>query len=174
MKRVWVGAIACVLVLFGVVAAWAQSTDCPACALLMGYDARSGTWSAEQLAAANQQLLKMMREAGVSEQVIRIHSVAQNAPIYLDSPGALLAQSDALKLDNDQRGALIALQNENRAKARALLTEAQKAKLGPVPEDSMSACETLASIHRMLMPLMQKMAREGRSPVLTPANAAPK
>jgi len=72
---------------------------------------------------------KMLRKMGMPEEKIQQWRVVFNAPIYMDSPAALLGQSDTLGLTQDQRQKLMTIEKEARSKADAVLNAEQKDKI---------------------------------------------
>jgi YHS domain-containing protein len=62
-------------------------------------------------------------------------------PIYLDGPGALLAQSEKLGLTDEQKASLTRILANARKEAVAVLTDEQRAKLGDIPDKPIMACK---------------------------------
>jgi hypothetical protein len=71
----------------------------------------------------------MMRKMGMSEETIKQWHALSKAPIFLNSPAALLGQADALNLTQDQRQKLTQIDKEARDKAMQILSADQKSKL---------------------------------------------
>ena len=126
----------------------AQVMSCPCCGMTMsnmkGGTDMSGTMNAMQ---------SRMKEAGVSEEAMKAHMAMMNAPLYLDSPEMLLGQADTLGLTDDQKATLAEVAKDSRAKAAAVLTEAQLTQLGQVPEKPMTMMEMRAE-------MMKKMGKD--------------
>lgn len=79
------------------------------------------------------------------------------APIFLDSPAAILGQKEALGLSNEQVTKLLVIEKEARQKAKAVLTPEQTKKLGDVPDTPMAMVEMCQQMSSKMMPMMQKM-----------------
>lgn len=73
-------------------------------------------------------------------------------PIFLDAPCPIFAQAESLGLNDEQKKMLGQIENEARAKARAVLTPEQLAKLGNVPDKPVTMMETCP-----MMKMMQGM-----------------
>jgi YHS domain-containing protein len=61
--------------------------------------------------------------------------------IFLDGPGAVYGQAEALGLSEEQKRRLDMIQKEARNKALAVLTAQQRAKLGDVPKEPVTLME---------------------------------
>ena len=89
---------------------------------------------------------------GMTPDAMARMQLLMRAPIALDGPSALSAQADKLGLTEKQTAMLGKIQNEARAKARAVLTPDQLAKLGNVPDQPVTMMETCP-----MMKMMQGM-----------------
>ncbi len=83
------------------------------------------------------------------------------APLFLDSPAVIRAQSASLNLSSDQIQKLDDIENEARRKAKSLLNTEQLKKLGNMPEKPVvigDAC--LAGMLPAAEELLQKIIRD--------------
>jgi hypothetical protein len=133
----------------------APMMSCPCCGMTMG-----GMKGGADMAGRMKEMQAKMKEAGVSEETMKAHMAMMKAPLYLDSPEMLLGQADALGLTDDQKAQLTEVVSESRAKAAAVLTEAQVAQLGPVAEKPMTLMEMRAEMMKKMAPMMEKMGKE--------------
>ena len=101
-----------------------------------------------------------MKEAGVSGETMETHMAMMKAPLYLDSPEMLLGQGDALGLTDDQKARLAEVVDDSRAEAAAVLTEAQLATLGQVPDKAMTMMEMRGEMMKKMAPMMEKMSKD--------------
>ncbi len=92
------------------------------------------------------QCMDMMRNAGVSDDVIRQCKVMANTPHYPDDPAVILGQADALGLSQQQRQELDDILKQAREKARNVLTEEQKQKMGKTADKPMTMMEMCQSM----------------------------
>jgi hypothetical protein len=76
--------------------------------------------------------------------MIRCWDIMMQAHIYADSPGALYGQALALRLSEEQKKRLAAIQSEARRKAIEVLTDDQAKKLRELPDKPMS----MTHLHR--------------------------
>jgi hypothetical protein len=129
---------------------------CPDCGMPMG-DTKSGMGRAGRM----KDMQARMKEAGVSEDTIRTHMAMMNAPLFLDSPGMLLGQAEALTLTEEQKTRLAEVAQESRTKAVAVLTEAQRTKLGPVSDKPVTMMEMRAMMMQKMAPMMEKARKDG-------------
>lgn len=127
---------------------------CPCCPGMTG-DMKAGEMSVKM-----QEMQLKMKEAGVSEQSMKTHTALMNAPLFLDSPEMLLGQADTLGLNDAQKAKLNDVVKDSRAKAAAILTEAQRAKLGKVPEKPMTMMETRTEMMKKMAPKMEKTNKD--------------
>lgn len=130
--------------------------SCPYCELTMG-DMKGGADTSGKM----KEMQARMKKAGVSEETMKAHMAMMNAPLYMDSPEMLLGQADALGLTDDQNAQLNKVVQDARAKAAAILTDAQRTTLGQVPDKPMTMTKTRAD-------MMEKMNKDkgmgGRMP----------
>jgi YHS domain-containing protein len=82
--------------------------------------------------------------ARIPEQTKQQLMIMMQAQLFLDSPAAILGQAQTLELSDRQSRELLEIQKQARQKALAVLTEAQKQKLGKVSAEPSS----LASLCR--------------------------
>ncbi len=71
-------------------------------------------------------------------------------PLFLDAPCPIFAQAEKLGLSEEQKKKLVEIENEARAKARAVLTPEQQAKLLSVPEKPVTMMDTYPALKTML------------------------
>jgi hypothetical protein len=139
----------------------APKTCCPGCGMTMG-DMKGGA----DMSGKMTDMQAKMKAAGVSEETMKAHMAMMNAPLYLDSPEMLLGQAEALILTDDQKAKLTEVVKDSRTKAAAVLTEAQRTKLGPVPEKPMTMMEVRAEMMKKMAPMMmektEKMDKMGK------------
>ena len=133
----------------------APMMSCPCCGMPMG-DMKGGA----DMSGKMKEMQAKMKEAGVSEETMKAHMAMMNAPLYMDSPEMLLGQADTLGLTDDQRARLTEVVKDSRAKAAAVLTEAQVTQLGQVPEKPMTMREMRAEMMKKMAPMMEKMSQE--------------
>ncbi len=70
-------------------------------------------------------------------------------PIFLDAPCPIYAQAETLSLSEEQKKKLVEIENEARAKARAVLTPEQQAKLLSVPDKPVKMMDTYPPLKEM-------------------------
>ena len=128
---------------------------CPGCGMTMG-DAKGGT----DMSGRMKDMQAKMKAAGVSEETIKAHMAMMNAPLYLDCPEVLLGQAEPLALTDDQKVKLTDVVKDSRTKAVAVLTDAQRTKLGPVSEKPMTMMEMRTEMMKKMAPMMEKMDKE--------------
>jgi hypothetical protein len=133
----------------------APTMSCPCCGMPMG-----GMKDGADMSARMKEMQAKMKEAGVSEETMKANMAMMNAPLYQDSPEMLLGQADVLSLTEDQKAKLTEVVNDSRAKAAAILTEAQLAQLGQVSEKPMTMMEMRAEMMKQMAPMMEKMNKE--------------
>ena len=134
----------------------APMMSCPLCGMPMA-DMMGGA----DMAARMKDMQAKMKEAGVSEESMKAHMAMMNAPLYMDSPEMLLGQADTLGLTDDQKTQLADVVKDARAKAAAVLTEAQRTTLGQVPDKPMTMTEMRAEMMKKMAPMMEKMNKDG-------------
>lgn len=101
-----------------------------------------------------------MEQAGVGPEMMQRCKVMMRAPIFLDSPGAIRGQAEALGLSEEQVKKLLDIENDTRKKARAVLTEEQTKKMGEVPDKPMAMMEKMMGSKggpMMMCPMMRMM-----------------
>ncbi len=89
----------------------------------------------------------MMR--GMTPEAMERMQLLMRTPIFLDAPCPIFAQAERLGLSEDQKKKLREIENEARAKARAILTKEQQMKLGNVPDKPMTMMETCPMMKMM-------------------------
>jgi len=104
-----------------------------------------------------QRMMGMMQPAGVGPDIMRRCQVMMSTPVFLDSPSAIRGQAEFLGLSEEQAKKLLGIEKEARDKAKSVLTEEQKEKMGEIPEKPMAMMEMC----QQMMPMMQKMMSGG-------------
>ena len=79
--------------------------------------------------------------------------VMMGARVFVDSPGAIYGQSEVLKLSAKQKQQLIAIENEARRKALAVLTDSQKKQIGKISVKPM----VMSRMCQQMCPRMRSM-----------------
>ncbi len=149
----------------------AGSTKCPMCGMTSGKMAKcdkGGMPISPQ--AMMQQCMGMMRQAGVSEEMMRRCQVMIKTPIFLDSPCAVFGQAKSLGLSDAQKKRLATIEKESREKAMAVLTPEQRNKMGKIPPTPMAMGQVCQQMCGKMMPMMQKMmgGKMGKSMMMCP------
>jgi hypothetical protein len=130
----------------------APAMMCPCCRMTMG---------AKEPEATMQERMKemeaKMKEAGVSEETMKMRQAMRHAPLFADSPDMLLGQAKTLGLSDEQKGMLEEILKEARAKALGVLTDDQRAKLGKIPEKPTTMTEMQGEMMKRMEPMMKNM-----------------
>lgn len=97
---------------------------------------------------------EMMKEmmGQMTPEAMERMQLLMRTPIFLDAPCPIFAQAEKLGLSEEQKKKLGEIENEARAKARAVLTPEQQGKLGNVPDKPVTMMETCP-----MMKMMQGM-----------------
>jgi hypothetical protein len=103
-----------------------------------------------------QEMMMNMKQAGVSQDMMRRWQVMMNTPIFMDSPCAVYGQADTLGLSEEQKKQLSEIENEARQKALAVLTPEQLENMGDIPEKPMSLSNMCKEMSKEC-PMMQMM-----------------
>ncbi len=103
-----------------------------------------------------------MRKAGVSEETIRQWRILNIMPSYLDSPAAILGQSETLSLTAEQKSRLESIEQDARDRALKVLTSEQKEKLGTIPKQPVTMKELMNEIHQKMKMNMKTMMKQRR------------
>jgi hypothetical protein len=103
----------------------------------------------------------MMKEAGVTEDMMKMCKAMMMAPMYPASPGMLIGMAD-LKLTDNQKSKLVEIEKKAAADAVAVLTDEQKAMLPKTPDEPMTAMGHMMEMHKKMMPVMEKRMKEGK------------
>ena len=104
---------------------------------------------------------EMMKEAGITEDAMKMCKATMMAPMYPTSPGTLTGMED-LKLTDNQKAKLVEIQKKAAADALAVLTDEQKAMLPKVPAEPMTTMGQMMEMHKKMMPVMEKRMKEGK------------
>lgn len=91
----------------------------------------------------------MMQKMGMKPEMMERMQLLMRTPVFLDAPCPLVAEADKLGLSEDQKKKLGEIENEARQKARAVLTQEQRAKLGSVPDKPVTMMETCPMMKMM-------------------------
>ncbi|MDR3603228.1 MAG: hypothetical protein P4L38_01245 [Syntrophaceae bacterium] len=108
-----------------------------------------------------QNMMGMMRQAGIDPNMMRRWKAMISAPVFMDSPAAISGQAEALGLSDDQKQKLLDIEKEARQKARSVLTEEQTKKMGDITDKPMAMMEMCQQMCGKMMPMMQKMMGGG-------------
>jgi hypothetical protein len=170
MRRVTIPAVACLLLAVALLGVYAIAAD----PMPMGAGAMAGATSRPGMMGAcpicgmmsgqpSAEMKEMMTKAGVTEQMVMQCRGMMNAPMHMDSPAVLMGMDEGLMLTEEQKAKLMDIDKDARAKALAVLTADQKAKLGMIPEKPMSVREGMMEMHKKMMPvMMEKMKAQGK------------
>jgi hypothetical protein len=126
---------------------------CPGCGMMM-----KGEPPKEMMDMAKD----MMKEAGITEEMMMRRKAMMMAPMFADDPAALLGMAKGLALTDDQKAKLMDIQKDARAKALAVLTEDQKKTLGTVADKPTCMMDCMKMMHEKMMPVMEKMMKDGK------------
>jgi len=122
--------------------------------------------SCHMMAAGEKDMSKemkdMMKNAGISDEMLMQRRAMASAPLYMDEPAVLLGMAKDLGLSDEQKDKLTDIQKEARGKAKAVLTEQQQKKVGTVSEKPMAMMECMKQMHEKMKPVMAKMKMEGK------------
>ncbi|QYO65078.1 peroxiredoxin family protein [Leptolyngbya sp. 7M] len=179
-------------VVAGLPAAAAQENEPPACCQQQASDPAAGDKPAsgspmcpmmqggqmgpEKMKEMMPQMMKMMRQMGMTPQIMERMQVLVRTPIFLDAPCPIFAQAEKLGLSEEQKKKLGEIENEARQKARAVLTPEQLAKLGDVPDKPVTMMETCPMMKMMMgsSPAPQgSQAQSGCAQPATPTDVEP-
>jgi len=103
---------------------------------------------------------EMLKEAGITDDMMMQGKAMPNAPLYKNSPAVLLGMAEGLALTEEQKASLMSIEKDAAAKALAVLTDEQKTKLGPVAEKPMSMMDMMKQMHEKMMPVMMKHMKD--------------
>jgi hypothetical protein len=104
---------------------------------------------------------EMMKEAGVTADMMKTCKAMMMAPMYPTSPGTLMGMED-LKLTDNQKAKLTEIEKKAAADALAVLTDEQKAMLPKTPGEAMTPMGQMMEMHKKMMPVMEKMKKDGK------------
>ena len=104
---------------------------------------------------------EMMKEAGITEDMMKMCKATMMAPMYPASPGVLMGTAD-LKLTDDQKAKLVVIEKKAAADALAVLTDEQKAMLPRTTDEAMTAMGQMMEMHKKMMPVMEKRMKDGK------------
>jgi hypothetical protein len=68
------------------------------------------------------------------------------APVYLDSPAVIVGQAEKLQLSDEQKESLKKIEQDARERALAVLTAAQREKLGKIPDKPISLAQVCSHV----------------------------
>lgn len=104
---------------------------------------------------------EMLKEAGITEDMMKMCKAMMMAPMYPTSPGMLMGMED-LKLTDNQKAKLVEIQKKAAADAMAVLTDEQKAMLPKMSDQAMTMMGQMMEMHKKMMPVMQKRMKDGK------------
>ncbi|NQU76736.1 MAG: hypothetical protein HQ546_10530 [Planctomycetes bacterium] len=112
---------------------------------------------------------EMMKEANISDEMIKQHRAMMNAPLYMDSPAVILGMADELALTQEQKADLMKIENKARQEALAVLNAKQQEGLGKIADTSMSVKQCMKMMHEKMKPaMMKKMKADKTAPACCP------
>jgi len=112
----------------------------------------------EMMAGMNpEKMRQMMGQMKMTPEMMERMQVLMRTPIFLDAPCPIFAQAEKLGLSEEQKKKLGEIENEARAKARAVLTSEQQAKLGNVLDKPVTMMETCPMM-KMMQGVQQRPA----------------
>lgn len=129
-----------------------STDDMPACCKQMMQTMQKGGMNMNMTNMMSGMMKGMPMMQGMTPDVMARMQLLMRTPIAVDGPSALSAQAEKLGLTEKQTAQLGKIENEARAKARAVLTPDQLAKLGNVPDQPVTMMETCP-----MMKMMQGM-----------------
>ncbi len=152
------------LVAGSIVAAWAAAKS--------GTSPTHGASAEQQMPACCQQMMQSMQKGQtnmnmanmmqeMTPEMMERMQLLMRTPIFLDAPCPIFAQAEKLALSEEQKKKLGEIENEARAKARAVLTPEQQAKLGDVPDKPVMMMETCP----MMKMMEQNKGTTGKMPM---------
>jgi len=101
----------------------------------------------------------MMKQSGMSPEMIRQWQSLMATPLMPDDPVALYARGTALGLSEAQKKKLLAIQEDSRRRARAVLTAQQRRKVDALPRTPQTMMEMCRQMGGRMMPMMQGQGR---------------
>jgi hypothetical protein len=129
-----------------------QGGMCPACPMM-----DKMTMTPDQMKMRQD----MMKDAGITDSMMKTSKAMMMAPMYLSSPGMLMAMED-LKLTDTQKAKLMEIEKKAAADALATLTDDQKAMLPKLPDGTMTVMGQMMEMHKKMMPVMEKRMKDGK------------
>jgi hypothetical protein len=129
-----------------------QGDMCPACPMM---DKKEMTPEMTKIRE------EMMKEAGITEDAMKMCKAMMMAPMYPTSPGTLTGMED-LKLTDNQKAKLAEIEKKAAADALTVLTDEQKAMLPKTPGEAMTPMGQMMEMHKKMMPVMEKRIKEGK------------
>ena len=133
---------------------------CPCCGMMGRTSKVAETPTADVQQPMMQCPMGMMQRGGAGPAMMRRCRMMMQSRIYADSPNAICAQAQALGLSEGQKKQLLQIENEARKKARGVLTDEQRKKLGDVsdkPMSMMQMCQQMAGDHKGAISMMCPM-----------------
>ena len=108
----------------------------------------------------------MMKKAGMSEQEIAAFQAVHQMPIHVDSPSIILGRAEELNLTAEQKEKLRAIESDARQRARDVLDQQQKDKLGKPFGQPTSLMDVCRKMHQGKMgnSMMQQKKDQGMCP----------
>lgn len=106
---------------------------------------------------------------GMTPEAMERMQLLMRVPIFLDAPCPIFAQAEKLGLNEEQKKKLGQIENEARAKAQAVLTPEQQAKLGNVPDKPVTMMQTCP-----MMKMMQGMQEGQKDETPSSPSSTPK
>ncbi len=119
--------------------------------------------------------------AQISEKMMQQCGIMMQTKIFLDSPAAILGQTQTLGLSEEQNRKLLEIEKQAREKALAVLTPEQRQKLGDVsaqPVSMASLCQNMCEKMmagagkdmpgQTMCPMMQRMTQSKDKQTRTP------
>ena len=104
---------------------------------------------------------EMMKEAGITQDMMTTSKAMMMAPMYPTSPGMLMGM-EHLKLTDNQKSKLMEIEKKAAADTMAQLTDEQKAMLPKMPGEAMTTMGQKKEMHKKMMPVMEKRMKEGK------------
>lgn len=131
--------------------------------------------SADDMPACCKQMMQGMQKGqmnmmqGMTPEAMERMQLLMRVPIFLDAPCPIFAQAEKLGLNEEQKKKLGQIENEARAKAQAVLTPEQQAKLGNVPDKPVTMMQTCP-----MMKMMQGMQEGQKDETPSSPSSTPK
>ncbi len=110
----------------------------------------------------NEEMKQMMKDAGITQQMMMRPQMIMHARMYMNGPAVLLGMSKSLGLTEEQQKKLMDIEKKARDEAVAVLTEEQQKKLGRAPDEPVTMMEGMWQMHQRMRPMMEKMHAEGK------------